>query len=248
MMKGKQNMKTNLVGLMILATAVLLVGCAKRSISNSGYSGGSYYCGRSGDPFYRGELSEFDVLGIDIAAEVTEEQIAKTLDSASRVGLRKGSSVLLIQSGAVQPDKTMSEAMQKQFVVVPFTGQPGVTNCAGYARALRLAAAQAGCETIVCYWGALESATKGNEAQAVSWVPVAGWVLPDQSQHMRINLKLALVDVRTGHWVTHVPPSFDNNRVSSKISRAGSDQKQVEKLKDLAYAAAAEDVAKIFTR
>ena len=30
-----------------------------------------------------------------------------------------------------------------------------------YARALRLAAAQAGCENIVCYWGTLESATTG---------------------------------------------------------------------------------------
>ena len=239
-------MKTTL-GLILVAA--LLVGCKTRSISNSGYDNGNYYyAGRTGHPFYRGELSEFDLLGIESSSAISDDQIGKALDNAGRVSLRKGSSVLLIQSGAMQPDKPMQDAMEKHFVAVPFSGQPGATNVAGYARALRLAAAQAGCETIVCYWGTLESASKGNEAKTISWVPVAGWVLPDESQQMRIRLKIALVDVRSGRWAMFSSQAFEDRAHSNRINRETADQKQVEKLKQLAYASAMEDVVKIFSR
>lgn len=241
-------MKTKMI-LGVGLLAVLLAGCTSRSISNSGYGGGGHhYSGRTGHPFYRGELNEFDLLGVENSSAISDEQIGKALDASGRVTLRKGSSVLLIQSGAMQPDKPMSDAMEKHFVVVPFSGQPGATNSAGYARALRLAAAQAGCETILCYWGTLESATKGNEAKAVSWVPVVGGLIPDQAQFMRIRLKLALVDVRTGRWSMCSSGAFEDQSHSNRIGREGSDQKQVEKLKQLAYASAAEDVVKIYTR
>lgn len=238
-----------IVGLVLVAA--LLAGCAKtRSISNADYedNSGYYYSSRTGHPFYRGELSEFDLLGIESGTAISDEQIRKALDTSGRVSLRKGSSVLLIQSGAMQPDKPMSDAMEKHFVVVPFSGQPGATNATGYARALRLAAAQAGCETIVCYWGTLESASKGNEAKTVSWVPVAGWMLPDESQQMRIHLKIALVDVRSGRWAMCSSEVFDDRAHSNRINREAADQKQVEKLKKLAYASAAEDVVKIYAR
>lgn len=238
-------MRTKII-LVCLTLTVLLTGCQTRSISNSGYSGG-YYCG-GGDPFYRGELNEFDLLGIVPKESITDEQIGKALDASARVTLRKGSSVLLIQSGAMQPDKPMLDAMEKHFAVVPFTGQPGATNAAGYVRALRLAAAQAGCETMICYWGTLESASKGNEAKTVSWVPVAGLVIPDESQQMRIRLKLALVDVRSGHWAMCSSQAFEDRAHSARINRDASDQKQVEKLKQLGYAAAAEDLVKIYAR
>jgi hypothetical protein len=243
-------MKTKkLVGYVALVGTVLFAGCTTRSISNSGYGGGGhYYYGNNGDPFYRGELNEFDLLGIVPKESISEDQIGKALDTSARVRLRKGSSVLLIQSGAMQPDKPMLDAMEKHFSVVPFTGQPGTTNSAGYARALRLAAAQAGCETMICYWGTLESASKGNEAKTVSWVPVAGWVLPDESQQMRIRLKLALVDVRSGHWAMCSSQTFDDRAHSTRINRGASDQKQVQKLKELGYASAAEDLVKIYAR
>lgn len=243
-------MKTKMiVGCAVLIAAVLMSGCKTRSISNSGYSGGGgYHYGRGGHPFYRGELNEFDLLGVERSEAITDEQIGRALDASGRVTLRKGSSVLLIQSGAMQPDKPMSDAMEKHFVVVPFSGQPGGTNAAGYSRALRLAAAQAGCETIVCFWGILESATKGNEAKAVSWLPVVGGLLPDEAQHMRIRLKLALVDVRTGRWAMCSSGAFDDKTHSNSVGRGASDQRQVERLKQLAYAAAAEDLVKIYTR
>jgi len=246
-------MKTNILGLMMLTAMVVLSGCAKtRSISNAGYTGvGNGYCyyhSSSDKISYRGELSEFDVLGIEPGGEPTDEQIAKTLEASGRVALRKGSPVLLIQSGALQPDQPMVTALEKNFRVVPFNGQPGGQSPAGYSKALRLAAAQAGCETIVCYWGTLESATKGNQTKAISWLPVAGWVFPDESQKMRIHLKVALVDVRSGGWTMLSSQAFEDKAHSNRLNREASDLKQSEKLKQLVYASAADDMVKGYAR
>jgi len=242
-------MKTTTLGLLALATALALSGCTTRSISNSGYDGGGrHYYGHTRDPFYRGELSEFDLLGVDVGSAPSDEQIGKALDTPGRVTLRKGSPVLLIQSGAMQPDKLMQDAIEKHFVVVPFSGQPGGTNATGYSRALRLAAAQAGCETIVCYWGTLESAIKETDGKAVSWVPIVGGAFPDEAQQMRIRLKVALVDVRSGRWAMFSSQAFEDRAHSARMGREWSDQKQVEKLKQLGYASAAEDLVKIYAR
>lgn len=244
-------MQTKIVGLVMVAGAVLLSGCAKtRSISNAGYGEpqNRYYCAAKDDAGYRGELSEFDVLGIEAGSNPTDEQIAKTLEMSGRVTLRKGSPVLLIQSGAPQPDQPMVAALEKQFTIVPFNGRPGAKSPAGYSRALRLAAAQAGCETIVCYWGALESASKGNQTKTISWVPVAGWVFPDESQQMGIHLKTALVDVRSGRWTMLSSQAFEDKAHSNRLNREASDLKQVEKLKQRAYASAAEDMVKTYAR
>ena len=242
------NTKTTL-GLLTLAALLALSGCKTRSISDSGYDGGTrYHYSRSSHPFYRGELSEFDLLGVDVGSAPTDEQIGRALDTPGRVTVRKGSPVLLIQSGAMQPDRPMQDAIEKQFVVVPFSGQPGGTNATGYSRALRLAAAQAGCESIMCYWGTLESAIAGNEAKAVSWVPIVGGVFPDEAQQMRIRLKVAIVDVRSGRWAMFSSQSFENRAHSARVGREWSDQKQVEKLKQLGYASVAEDLVKIYAR
>lgn len=220
--------------------ALLVAGCARRSISDSGYHGSGH--GRSGqghNPDYRGELTEFDVLGVQRTNQVTEEEIIRALDRASRVKLRKGGPVMVIQSGAFQPDEAMRAALSRHFSVVPFSGQVERGNNGHYARSLRLAAAQAGCETVMCYWGVLETARRGLETKAVSWVPIAGWVVPDERQAMRIQLKVALVDVRTGNWTMFAPEAFENRALSLRFSRESSDQGQVEKLKRLAYEATA---------
>jgi hypothetical protein len=224
--------------------AFLLAGCETRSISDSGYRRHrNQEASKSG---YRGELNEFDVLGVERGGRITEEQIAQSLDAAARIKLRKGSSVLLIQSGAQHPDPPMRRALETHFNVLPFSGQPPRTNSESYAKSLRLAAAQAGCETILCYWGSLESARRDLDTKTISWVPIVGWVVPDERQHMRIQLKMAVIDVRTGHWTMFAPESFESRTMSDKFSREASDQGQVEKLKKLAYEAVANDLTKIY--
>jgi hypothetical protein len=208
------NTKLNLI---LLTGCLILIGCTQtRSISNSSYredpSGyHSHSTSHQADPgfAYQGELNEFDVLAVDRSRLVTDEDIARALAQAQSVKLKPGSSILLIQSGAVFPDAPMVAELSKQFRVTPFSGvppkhrtatDPEPTEGASYARSLRLAAARAGAENIICYWGILESARRNMETKTVSWVPLAGWLVPDEAQSMRIRLKLALIDVRTGNW------------------------------------------------
>jgi hypothetical protein len=238
-------MKTHLF-LLACAAALLLAGCETRSISDSGYrpqSGGNQ---RVQLTRYVGELNELDVLGIERKANITEEQIAAALDSAARVKLRKGSNVLLVQSGARFPDEPMIAGLNQSLNVTPFSGMPNEFERESYHKSLRFAAARGGCETIVCYWGVLECARESLDSKAISWLPVVGSVLPDEHQQMRIRLKVAIVDVRTGNWAMFSPEPFEDKAVSARLSRERSDQAQVEKLKHQAYAAASRDLLKVY--
>lgn len=61
-----------------------------------------------------------------------------------------------------------------QFPVTVFTGVPEQSkkSDASYARALRLAAAKAGIDKILVYWGMVETETKDLATKNVSWVPI----------------------------------------------------------------------------
>lgn len=245
-----QTVATGLRRFGTLLACILLAGCSTtRSISNSGHAGPPAEAPRgSSDPGfeYRGELNEFDVLGVDRRRMATDEEIIQALERARNVELKPGSRVLLVQSGAVFPDGPMMTEMEKHFGVVPFSGVPPGHRTAtdtepseqfSYARSLRLAAARAGAENVVCYWGTLESARRKMETKTVSWVPIAGWMLPDESQDMRIRLKIAVVDVRTGSWQVAAPEPFTEKSWSTSFTRGSSDRKQVEALKQKAYKA-----------
>jgi hypothetical protein len=113
---------------------------------------------------------------------------------------------------------------------------------------LRLAAAKGGFEKIVVYWGLLETAQKGLGSKAVSWVPFVGGVVPDETQEMRVRLKVAVVDVRTGQWNMFSPEPFQDTATSARYGRESSDQAQVAVLKKKSYEAAAEDLVKRYSR
>jgi len=88
----------------------------------------------------------------------------------------------------------------------------------------------------------LETEKQDLVTKPISWLPTAGWVLPDEKQHMRIRLKLALIDVRSGSWTVLSPEAFDDSRMSTSLARAAKDQKQVELLKAKAYEASVKEL------
>jgi hypothetical protein len=144
----------------------------------------------------------------------------------------------------------MVTALSRHFSVVPFSGVPtarktsaGVVQTESpdpesYSKSLRLTAARGGTDLVLCYWGMLESESERLPTKTVSWVPLVHWVVPDEKQHMRIRLKVALVDVRSGNWSVFSPKPFADARLSTGPGRGAVDQKQVERLKQLAYEAA----------
>jgi hypothetical protein len=251
-------MKPSKISFLFLVCA-LLAGCADtRSISNSAYPERmSNYAPRangSDSGFeYRGELSEFDVLGISRGVATSDTEIERTLAGAKRIRLRAGSTILLVQSGAMFPDGPMVAELSKHFRVVPFSGVPPATRTSrngqfesrdaeSFSRSLRLAAAQGGSDTILCYWGILESENAKLATKTVSWIPVVNWMVPDEKEHMRLRLKLALVDVRTGDWAMLSPEPVDDSTISRSPRRNVADQKLVESLKQRAYVTGAKEL------
>jgi hypothetical protein len=234
-----------------ICLALLLGGCGTRSISNSGYAADSdrgYYS--RGDPMYKGELSEFNVIGIDPKGAISEADIQSAAAAKPRLAIPKGSSLMLVQSGAMIPDEAMAKALEKYYNITVFTGVPEQNAGAadGYSRALRLAAARGGNDKLVVYWGVLETGHENLATKVVSWFPFIGGMLPDQTQRMRMRLKVAVVDVRTGQWEAFAPEPFENIDTSGRFSRVSSDQAQVALLKDSGYRAAAEDLVKKYAR
>lgn len=259
-------MKTSKTYLLI-ALCGLLAGCAtQRSISNSSYRDdadhhvlGYFPRANNSDPgfTYRGELSEFDVLGIERGEAASDLEIQKALDNAKSIKLNANSSILLIQSGAMFPDAPMIAELGRYFHVSPFSGVPPATrqpnatvtesrDPESFAQSLRLAAARGGNDVVLCYWGVLETEKQDLATKTVSWLPTVGWVMPDEKQHMRIRLKLALIDVRSGNWTVMSPEAFDDARLSTSLHRAAKDQQQVELLKAKAYEASVKDLVERF--
>jgi hypothetical protein len=140
----------------------------------------------------------------------------------------------------------MIAALDRYFAVIPFSGVPladheittakpaPADEAQAYGHGLRLIAARGGADLIFCYWGVLESAAEDEATEGVSWLPVIGGVIPDQTQLMRIRLKVAVIDVKTGSW----PAPFTDTALSATANRAVADQAPVEKLKAEAYKAA----------
>jgi hypothetical protein len=238
--------------ILALLIPIVLSGCTtQRSVSSSGYYPGAYNDRGGNDPLYKGELSEFDVLGIDPGKEISEQDITTAASgNTERLSLRKGEPLLLIQSGSMIPEQEMTENMGKYFPVSVFTGVPmqGEKGVASYAKALRLAAAKAGIDKILVYWGMLETETNDLATKNVSWVPILGWPIPDQTQLIRIRLKVALVDVKSGQWEIFVPKVFEDTTNSAYLDRKQSNQQQVAQLKSKVYQAAVESIIARFVR
>jgi hypothetical protein len=220
---------------------LVLTACSVRSISDSGYSEPGYGHRNSS---YRGELSEYDVLGIDPAGAYSDADIQKAMIERRPLSVRKGSGILLVQSGAEMADPEMIASMNKYYTVATFSGSLLPERMtAPYSQLFRMAAAKGGYDTVIVYWGVLESASQGLGGKAISWVPVIGGIVPDETQQMRIRLTMALIDTRTGQWESFSPEPFEDEAMSTQHGRAASDQRQVMELKAEAYKAAAEAVA-----
>ena len=74
-------------------------------------------------------------------------------------------------------------------------------------------------------------------------MPFVGGVIPDESQRMRIRLKFALIDVKSGQWEIYLPEPLDDEAASGRYTRVAADQAQVNLLKENAYKAAVQQIA-----
>lgn len=236
-------MKTKITDYLMLLPLIiiLLTGCGTRSISDSGYQDDGWY-GRQANPFYQGELNELSILGINAEQAIGEADIQAALNDASAMTLKRGDTILLIQSGAMFPDDDMLQAMRDYFTVTPLSGIPeqaaqGETAMppAPLKQVLRLTAAQTGATTVIVYWGIIETAQEDQVTKVISWAPFLGQLIPDEVQRMRIRLKGVVMDVQSGKWLMLTPPEADSAALSGRLEREAADQQQVARMKTQAY-------------
>ena len=220
-----------------VAAVVFLNACETTSISNVGRN-----------PYYRGEIAEADLLGIPAGSSITDDTIRATLAGSSRapMRLRQSDHVLLIQSGSIQPDGALSQAFQKHVRISPYSGLPqGVKdssspNARPDPRALRLTAARAGANKIVCVWGVLESAHDSTGLDSITWLPVVGEFIPGKRTVTRLTLKGMVMDTASGSWHSYRTDPIIEKRVTAGITEEFQISKQIDHMKSEAYVKLAE--------
>lgn len=148
------------------------------------------------------------------------------------------------------PDGALLAEIEKRHRPFPFSGLPATGRPTGedqprtdLSRELRLAAARGGCTHLLCVWGTIEAVRENQVTKSVSWVPIAGYLIPDETQRMRLRVRAVLMDVATGRWSVLTPPPAENAALSPGLLRGYSHDKQVYELKTRAYAALAEAMA-----
>lgn len=226
----------------VVGLGLLLGACSTRSISNSGYDEGYGY---RGNTYYQGELKVADVVGVPAGTAVGEAEIAAALKASEASALvpHRNQRLLVVQSGALTPDDDMMKALQGDFLVEGFSGLPPRQD-ADYAGRLRLMAAQGGFRQFLCYWGVLETEREGGVTKVVSWVPIVGSFIPDETQKMRIRIKALLVDVESGRWRVYGAEAAEDEAITASINRRSVDQDQVAALKVRGYQALADQLAR----
>jgi hypothetical protein len=219
----------------VLSGAFLLMGChTEKGYRSADFSGQKLYTkGYSSAT----ELKENDVLGLKNTSEVSDDDISRILDETSTIKVREGSTLLLVQSGARSPDQSMIDELSKRFVVVPHTGIPSEIRNGrdDTSKALRLAAAHSKAETILVYWGELEMKRDEMPTSLVSWVPVVDFMVPDEFERLRMHLKLALIDVRSGNWSTFRTEPIETEALTTRHAREHQKRYPLQNSKNRLY-------------
>jgi hypothetical protein len=109
----------------------------------------------------------------------------------------------------------MVKALDKYYSVSVFSRVPLSRGGNHYAMSLRFGAAKGGYEKIVACWGLPENAQKGLATKTISWVTFVEGALPDERQEMRIRLKVAFVDAKSGQWDMFSPEPFYDTAASA---------------------------------
>ena len=244
----------------LLAVLLLLQGCdsVRGVLARHGFDTGQtpgQVAAQTAAPQRKGELkehgrelTEFDVLGVDSAGAVYEEDIRQAAAVKSKVRLASGASLMLVQSGAAVPDDGMTGRLARHYRVAVFSGVADGLPAGNYGRALRLAAARAGCDKLVVYWNVLEVGRVDFVGKVVSWTPMISGTLPERPQTARMRIRMAVVDVPTGQWDVFSPPAFTDVAGNEGYARMTVGPERVESIKDRAYAAAVEEVVERYAR
>lgn len=206
----------------------------------------------------KAQLTDEDVFDSNLNHEITEEDIQRAIAQAEQgFVLPARSPVILVQSGATTPDSEMQLEMSKYYRVSVNSGvpptkarinrksdEPVIQN--NYMRTLRLVGAKGRQKAIIVYWGTLETGKVDDKTNMTVWSTYTSGKMPSETKSIRYLLRFALVDVKTGNWVTYSPTNTEREFVQSSFnnqSSAGTQATQIDELKRNAYEFASRDLS-----
>lgn len=219
--------------LLLSSAAALVVSCTSTSLSNPGGSG------------HGEDLNLYELTGDKPQAQVTERDIAAALGSRSGSLPVRGGKILLVQSGAHQPDQELAEAFRPLGQIVEWNGQaqePGSQEKndkrfgGAIGRRLRLVAAQQGCTHVVVVFGEIQSAARDLPTDAVvGWIPIVGSLVPGEVSGTRLFAQALVMEVASPRYsvITASPRQESGLNVSG--SQSSVNVRRSLRLKKLIY-------------
>lgn len=227
----------------LLLTLTMLAGCSTTSISNSGYKKKpSAKWNHSQTIEVDNELNELAVLGITPDFKRLKPDLAELLKTSLPIRVPSGSRILAIQSGTDYPDSKMLSSMSEYWDVSTLSGNRRNYSQDNLNELLRYTAARGGNEFLIVYWGVIETAQKNLQTKSVSWLPLVGWSLPDKKTQMRVLIKFAVIDVRSGQWKTLQSTPAHSDFLSTIMNRNGKNRLAEIKIKEEVYSMAAKEL------
>lgn len=226
---------------LLLIALTILAGCRT---SPNHHNKADSSRGNGQQNLHKGGLQELDVIGVDLESEASEDEIASVAASTLHIVIPNGSSVMLIKSGAVIPDEDMVKGLEKNYIVSTFNGSPpAVGNSgAGYSRSLRLAAAKSGADKLIVYWEIQEIGKEKLPDKSTIWSLFSGGDAPNEKQPVRMRMKIAVVDVKSGQWEIFSPETLEAPKIINVYSN------KLLELKVDAHKAAAENIIKRYSK
>lgn len=198
------------------------------------------------DPSGRGhghDLSLYELTGQAGGDNVTEAQIASARRAGGRTGSLppRGAKVLLVQSGAHQPDDELISAYRPYCQPVIWDGRaPGgneerKTSGGAVGRKLRLVAAEQGCSHVIVIFGEIQSDSHALPTKAVTWVPVVGHIVPSERSGTRLVAQALILETGSGRYLTVAARTQQTSGVTTEEGAYGVDSRRSLRLKAKAY-------------
>ncbi len=220
-------MKTPTLLACSLISAAALSSCMTTSLSDPNGSGHSK------------DLSLYDLTGSQAGSPVSEADVTRASNQGGSLPAR-GSRVLLVQSGAFQPDPQLVTAYAAHGTPVVWDGRNPEADSdkkspARTGRQLRLAAAQQGCSHVVVVFGEIQSDSRSLPTAVVSWVPVVGELIPSEHSGTRLLAQAIILETRSPRYTLMSAQPREKQGITAGLTANGVNGRRSEKLKALAY-------------
>lgn len=204
------------------------------------------------DPAGRGhnqDLNLYELTGDRPQAKVSESDIRAALGGRTGTLPRRGGKVLLVQSGAHQPDEELTKAFgllsqsvswtglsQETEVREKETGKEKDQSAGVIGRRLRLVAAQQGCSHVVVVFGEIQSVSKSLPTDSlVGWIPVVGDIIPGEHSGTRLFAQALVLETASPRYsVITVSPREESGLVTASGGDAASVRRS-DRMKKLIY-------------